>query len=222
MLPVVIINGQLMSVDGEEEEANKANKKADQSIGTSPWMAGTAALTKMTDLGHVRGAQSGLVVQSLLILKMPKSRKKNLTSRCRSKVLVQQYSEPPEARKPNGAMKFRLYTFKGKEQLDMIPLNRQSAYLFGRDRKVADIPVDHPSISKQHAALQYRLTGTRDGGGRAIRPYLIDLDSANGTFLNSERMEGSRYYELRTGDVIKFGFSTRDHVLMSEEAAEED
>jgi smad nuclear-interacting protein 1 len=30
----------------------------------------------------------------------------------------------------------------------------------------------------------------------AIRPYLIDLDTVNGTFLNGERVEGSRYYEL--------------------------
>jgi smad nuclear-interacting protein 1 len=30
----------------------------------------------------------------------------------------------------------------------------------------------------------------------AIRPYLIDLDTVNGTFLNGERIEGSRYYEL--------------------------
>lgn len=35
-------------------------------------------------------------------------------------------------------------------------VHRQSAYLFGRERKVADIPIDHPSCSGQHAVLQYR------------------------------------------------------------------
>jgi hypothetical protein len=31
---------------------------------------------------------------------------------------------------------------------------RQSMYLFGRERRVADIPTDHPSCSKQHAVIQ--------------------------------------------------------------------
>ncbi len=35
-------------------------------------------------------------------------------------------------------------------------VHRQSAYLFGRERLVADIPLDHPSCSGQHAVLQYR------------------------------------------------------------------
>ncbi|KAI9329285.1 SMAD/FHA domain-containing protein, partial [Obelidium mucronatum] len=98
----------------------------------------------------------------------------------------------------------------------MLPIARQSAYLFGRDRLVADIPVDHPSISKQHAVLQYRFVSAE--GGRVVKPYLIDLDSANGTFLNGQKMEGSRYYELKNADMIKFGFSSRDHVIMSEDA----
>ena len=55
-------------------------------------------------------------------------------------------------------------------------MHRQSAYLFGRERKIADIPVDHPSCSKQHAVFQYRLVNYKkdDGSnGRAIRPYII-------------------------------------------------
>jgi hypothetical protein len=30
----------------------------------------------------------------------------------------------------------------------------------------------------------------------AIRPYLLDLGAVNGTFLNGERIEAERYYEL--------------------------
>jgi len=29
-----------------------------------------------------------------------------------------------------------------------------------------------------------------------IRPYLMDLGSTNGTYINSERLEAQRYYEL--------------------------
>ena len=37
-------------------------------------------------------------------------------------------------------------------------IHRQTCYLFGRERRVADVPLDHPSISKQHAVMQYRYT----------------------------------------------------------------
>ncbi|KAI8608827.1 SMAD/FHA domain-containing protein [Chytriomyces sp. MP71] len=133
------------------------------------------------------------------------------------KGVVLKYAEPPEARKPS--LKFRLYAFKGDEQIDMIQVSRQSAYLFGRERLVADIPVDHPSISKQHAVLQYRSVSDKDTGRRKVKPYIIDLDSANGTSLNGAKLEPSRYYELKTSDVIKFGFSSRDWVIMAEDEA---
>lgn len=51
------------------------------------------------------------------------------------KGVVLKYNEPPEARKPSKG--WRLYVFKGKEQVDMIHVNRQSAYLFGRDKVVS-------------------------------------------------------------------------------------
>lgn len=60
---------------------------------------------------------------------------------------------------------FLRYIFKGDEELPFLPLHRQSAYLIGRDRKVADIPTDHPSCSKQHAVLQYRLVTYKRGDG---------------------------------------------------------
>ena len=82
---------------------------------------------------------------------------------------VLKYNEPPEARKPT--LSWRLYVFKGSEQmgkpqiesltkshssLELLHIQRQSAYLIGRDRLVSDIAVDHPSCSKQHAAIQCR------------------------------------------------------------------
>ncbi|KAI8818966.1 SMAD/FHA domain-containing protein [Fimicolochytrium jonesii] len=137
------------------------------------------------------------------------------------KGVVLKYSEPPEARKPKE--RYRLYVFKGKEQIDLLHIHRQSAFLLGRDRVVADIPVDHPSCSKQHAAIQYRQIVETDPLGqvtRTVKPYIIDLDSANGTFINNSRIPGSRYVELKVGDTIKFGFSSRDYVLLSEEVAD--
>ena len=161
------------------------------------------------------------------------------------------FSEPPEARIPN--TRWRLYVFRRKDVvvppstgassssapapdddglIDTYHISRQSSYLFGRERKVADIPVDHPSLSKQHAVLQYRALpsrGVENRGGTAMatapppkvlcRPYLMDLESTNGTFLNGIRLDPARYYELRRGDVITFGASTREYVLLTERSA---
>lgn len=83
---------------------------------------------------------------------------------------VLKYNEPPEARKP--VIGWRLYVFKDAEQvgastfipnylvdcidevLELLHIHRQSAYLVGRDRLVADIAIEHPSCSKQHAVFQ--------------------------------------------------------------------
>lgn len=129
--------------------------------------------------------------------------------------VVIKYNEPPEARKPK--KHWRFYPFKGDTALPVLHLHRQSAFLLGRDRRVADIPVDHPSCSKQHAALQFRLVEfTRADGrlGRRVRPYVIDLASANGTYVNGQRIEPQRYVELIEKDVVKFGFSSREYVLL--------
>lgn len=69
---------------------------------------------------------------------------------------ILKYSEPPESRPPD--KRWRLYVFKGDTMLEEpYQVHRQAWYLFGRrDGKVADVPLDHPSVSKQHAVLQYR------------------------------------------------------------------
>lgn len=48
----------------------------------------------------------------------------------------------------------------------------------------------------------------------------MDLDSTNGTFVNGVRLESARYYELRKGDVITLGASTREYVLLTENSTE--
>ncbi|KAK2902827.1 hypothetical protein QQF64_010318 [Cirrhinus molitorella] len=131
--------------------------------------------------------------------------------------VVIKYNEPPEARIPK--RRWRLYPFKNDEPLPVMYIHRQSAYLLGRQRKIADIPIDHPSCSKQHAVFQYRLAEfTRADGttGRRVKPYIIDLGSGNGTYLNNQRIESQRYYELKEKDVLKFGFSSREYVLLHE------
>lgn len=123
--------------------------------------------------------------------------------------IVLKYSEPLDARKTTD--KLRLYVYKDKKELEILFISHQSAYLIGRE-PICDVPVQHPSCSKQHAALQYRL---RKNG--EVLLYIIDLDSVNGTFVNGTKIPCSRYYQLLVGDVLKFGSSTREYVLIQEQ-----
>ncbi|KAH9060452.1 SMAD/FHA domain-containing protein [Lactarius vividus] len=119
------------------------------------------------------------------------------------------YNEPPEARKP--LVGWRLYVFKGDEQLDA-PYNdihRQIAYLIGRDRTVADIPLEHLSSSKQHAVIQCRLVRQKD------KPFVIDLESTNGTHANGEAIPTLHYYELKVSDDALRSWS--EYVLLHDE-----
>jgi len=118
---------------------------------------------------------------------------------------------PPEARKPTD--KWRLYIFTSAEEPKVVHLHRMMGYLFGKDRRVADVPTDHPTCSKQHAVLHYRLQRGR------VNPYIMDLESTNGTYLNGERIEPARYVELRERDVLKFGNSSREFVLLHSDSS---
>jgi len=106
-----------------------------------------------------------------------------------------------------------LYPFKGEEALEPIKIHEKSVYLFGRDREVADIPTDHLSCSGQHAIIQFRNVKLKHGS-KEVKPYLMDLESKNGTFLNGQQIDDSRYYELRPKDKIKFATSSRTYVLI--------
>ncbi|KAK5625675.1 hypothetical protein RRF57_001391 [Xylaria bambusicola] len=131
--------------------------------------------------------------------------------------IVLKYHEPPEARKPSPKDQWKLFVFKGEDIIDTVPLSNRSCWLVGRDTAVVDMMAEHPSVSKQHAVIQFRYIEKRNEYGDKlgkVKPYLIDLESANGTSLNSKRVPQSRYLELREKDMIQFGQSTREYVLM--------
>ncbi|KAL1791740.1 smad nuclear-interacting protein 1, partial [Sigmodon hispidus] len=119
----------------------------------------------------------------------------------------------------SGALLEDTNTFRGVVIKYIMYIHRQSAYLLGRHRHIADIPIHHPSCSKQHAVFQYRLvehTGADGTVGHRVKPYIIDLGPGNGTFLNNKRIQPQRYYELKEKVVLKFGFSSREYVLLHE------
>lgn len=102
----------------------------------------------------------------------------------------------------------------------MVKLHEKSWYLFGRDPKVADVLLEHESCSKQHCVVQHRQIIKDTGFGQyetLQKPYIIDLESANGTLLNGKEIEPGRFYELQPKDLVNFGASTRDYIFLNED-----
>jgi len=131
--------------------------------------------------------------------------------------IVLKYNEPAEARKPPASQAWRMYIFKGADLVDTVPLYTRSCWLIGREAAVADLLVEHPSTSKQHAVIQFRHSiKVNEFGDRVnqVKPYLLDLESSNGTELNGEKLEGSRYFEVKDKDMMKLGLSEREYVFM--------
>jgi ABC transport system ATP-binding/permease protein len=76
--------------------------------------------------------------------------------------------------------------------LGMHALAQYNQAFIGRDN-TNQVVLDHPSISRRHAEI------SRQGNGFALR----DLGSANGTFVNGQRIVG--WISLNAGDVIQVG-----------------
>ncbi|KAI3878112.1 hypothetical protein MKW92_049959 [Papaver armeniacum] len=82
-------------------------------------------------------------------------------------------------------VRWRLYVLEDGEVLKYpLYIHRKSCYLFGRERRIADIPTKHPSCSKQHAQPDGILK-------KKISPYIMGLGSTNGTFINNDHAASS-------------------------------
>ncbi|KAL9188345.1 hypothetical protein ACHAXT_006723 [Thalassiosira profunda] len=98
---------------------------------------------------------------------------------------------------------------------------------FGRmdEPTIVDVVTAHESCSRLHARIAFDANGT---------PWLRDLGSGNGTYVNEKRMppeacgkgepatsrKGSRGVVLYPGDAIRFGASTRIYILEGPEEFE--
>lgn len=131
------------------------------------------------------------------------------------------YHEPAEARKPPLSQPWRIFVFKGEDVVDTIEICQKSCWLLGRSQEVVDYVLEHPSSSGQHAVIQFRYItktvedeyGVKSKRGK-VKPFIIDLESSNGTELNDKPIEASRYFELRDKDILKFAGSEREYVVM--------
>ena len=120
---------------------------------------------------------------------------------------VRKHAEPADKAMPTDKDKWRVFVFEGDDVKDTLHIHRKSFFIFGRDEAYADVLLEHESCSKEHAVVQYRLRGGK------VKPYLMDLESVNGTKLNGEAVAPARYVEILDGDVVTFGGDERDFVF---------
>ncbi|XP_010890672.2 kanadaptin isoform X1 [Esox lucius] len=129
------------------------------------------------------------------------------------------YSEPPWAGLSD--IPYSLEILKNGTIVDTVPLTQQSYFVVGR-LPVCDVSLEHPSISRYHAVIQYRgLAGDDEAVGEARGFYIHDLGSTHGTFVNKNKIPPKTYIRLRVGHVLKFGGSTRLFILQGPEFDEE-
>eukprot|EP01071_Lankesteria_metandrocarpae_P008684 Lankesteria_metandrocarpae@DN5021_c0_g1_i2.p1 len=78
-------------------------------------------------------------------------------------------------------------------------LGDKAYYVVGSDKDCVDVNYAHPSVSRQHAVLQFNASG---------EVYVYDF-SSNGTRLNKCQVEPRGYHLVKPGDQLTFGASER-------------
>ncbi|XP_038892995.1 kanadaptin [Benincasa hispida] len=99
--------------------------------------------------------------------------------------------------------RFYLEVLKDGCIIDQFDVYEKGAYMFGRV-DLCDFVLEHPTISRFHAVLQFRSNGNA---------YLYDLGSTHGSFINKNQVKKRIFVDLHVGDVIRFGHSSRLYIF---------
>ncbi|XP_013394310.1 kanadaptin [Lingula anatina] len=126
------------------------------------------------------------------------------------------YKEPPWGGVPD--KKYGFEVLKNGLILDSIDLTKRSFHVVGR-LPSCDITLEHPSLSRYHAVMQYCAVPNEK---HELGWYLYDLDSTHGTWVNKVKVQPRRYYRIRVGHMVKFGGSSRLNILQGPEEDREE
>lgn len=131
------------------------------------------------------------------------------------------YTEPSWGGNPPD-IPYTIEILKNGSIVDTIPLKYRSFFVVGR-LPVCDVSLEHPSISRYHAIIQYRGESGEEGSvGEERGFYVQDLGSTHGTVVNKNKIPPKTYIRLKVGHVLKFGGSTRLFILQGPEFDEEE
>jgi hypothetical protein len=112
----------------------------------------------------------------------------------------------PLARAEDADATLALQVHKGGALVESLPLGTASKALVGKHSS-CDVQLDHPSISRRHAAI------VRHQDGRLL---LVDLASKAGVTLDGKRVPPLVGVRLSQGSTIVFGGSSRSHLVQLE------
>ena len=137
----------------------------------------------------------------------------NYNKSINSKIIIN-YNPPNDSIIPDKNEIWFLFKFSEdkKEEEETYKLIDKDYFLIGKDPRICDIRIKQKNISRQHAVIQFRKI--RKEKEWEIVPYLIDLNSTNGTYLNGDKIDNKKYYELREKDQLNFGDKNIDFLLM--------
>ncbi|KAL1916832.1 uncharacterized protein VTP21DRAFT_5536 [Calcarisporiella thermophila] len=116
------------------------------------------------------------------------------------------YVKPDWSAQPISHYSFEI--LKGGIVIEELDLLSKEFLIVGR-LPICDIPMEHPSVSRYHAIIQFSKEG---------KVFLYDLQSSHGTYINKRPVQPRNYIRLRVGDQLRFGESTRLYILQSPEA----
>jgi len=125
------------------------------------------------------------------------------------------FQPPSWARRPK-LRQCGLEVYKQGKLVQIIrDINRKKCTVFGRNEKLCDVRLEHPSISRQHGAVIHGSSGNI---------YVVDLGSSHGSTCNHKKLEENKRHTLADGDIVRFGASSREyHVrLRLDESSEEE
>lgn len=126
------------------------------------------------------------------------------------------YKEPLWGGKPKE--NYKIEVLKSGVIVETISLNEQSFYVIGR-LPSCHLSLAHPTISRYHAVLQYRLEEDNENDKGF---YVYDLGSTHGTFWNGSRIKPNIYVRIRGGHMLRFGCSQRKYILQAPPEDEEE
>lgn len=93
-----------------------------------------------------------------------------------------------------------LQIVKDRTRLGVVLAGSRDVTILGRNSTMSHEVLEHPSISRRHAALVH------NGDGDV---FAADLGSTHGTYVNGCKIPSNTASRLSSGDVLKFGESSR-------------
>ncbi|KAG0410573.1 hypothetical protein HPB47_012310, partial [Ixodes persulcatus] len=116
------------------------------------------------------------------------------------------YTEPPWSGVPDREYSFQVI----KNGVIQASVALDKPFLVVGRKEDCDVMMEHPSVSRYHAVVQFRAAVEEKSKSGF---YVYDLDSTHGTFVNKEQIHAKSYKRLNVGHMVKFGGSSRTFIL---------